>query len=404
MAKRRVNGTWAVSLMIAAACLLAARLCLPAHASSRTGGENLVARALDESYNAEYVRAQRDLETWLHAHSDDIRAMNYLAEDLLNEQMLQENLFNGEAYMNSGKVFNSRKEPLSAAFTERFNAVLDKAQASAQARLKHNPRDENALYWLGVAHGTRAEFDFVLLRSYFTALHEGKEAWQDHLKLLALDPNYTDAYFIVGLGRYTLGILPWYVRMVASLLGAHGSVSEGIADLQRVSKEGHYARVDAQIVLVPIYERQKQYPQALELLRNLERAYPENYLAPLEMARIDKAEGNWRAAAQIYDDTVRRFVNVNDNPRALPKAEILYRAGEAHEHLGELKAALGDFHWAGRVRPESEEVYRADLAAAQLDQRLNHIAAARQEYQAVAAGIPNSEMGKVSRQALRSLH
>jgi tetratricopeptide (TPR) repeat protein len=401
--------TWRIlARAIAPAMLFMSALAAPgstAEPAASGSAHNLVEQALNEAYNSEYGRAQRDLETWLRTHPNDIRALNYLADDLLNRQMLQENLFNGSAYLNGGRVFTTRKAPLPAGFTQRLNAVLDKAQAIEEARLKRNSRDENALYWLGVTHGTRTEFDFILLRSYFAALHEGKTAWRYHQKLLRIDPSYTDAYFIVGLGRYTLGILPWYFRVVTSLLGARGNVKQGIADLERVSREGHYVRVDAQIVLVAINERQKNYSQALALLDGLEQAYPKNYLAPLEIARIDKVEGNWRAAAEVYDATVKKFVNGDQvDPRPIPKAEILYRAGEAHEHLEQLTRALEFFHEAGRVLPKSLEVYQADFAAARLDQRLNRTATAKQEYQAVAAGLPDSAMGKASRQALRSLH
>jgi tetratricopeptide (TPR) repeat protein len=355
-------------------------------------------------YNAEYGQAQEMLETWLKAHPDDFRALNYLSETMMDLQMLREQLFNGAAYMNSGQVFHEHRQPLPPGFEQRLQSIFDKAQSLEKTRLRQNTKDQDALYWLGVTYEGRAEFDFVLLRSYFAALHEGKRSLKVNERLLKLDPDFTDAYFVVGIAKYAVGMLPWYIRWVTSLAGYHGSVAEGIADLERVSKRGHYAKMDAEIVLIPIYEREKKYPEALALLRDLQKAYPENYLAPLEIARIQKAQGDWRAAAQTYYAAVERFVDGEQGSRRIPRAEILYRAGQAYEHLGELQKALDFYHQASKVPGNFRQIYEADLAAARLDQHFNHTPQAKREYELVMSAIPDTDLARQARQALQGLH
>ncbi len=355
-------------------------------------------------YNAEYAKAQRLLEEWVKLHPADFRALNYLAEAIMDREMLREHLFNGGAYLASGAVFRKRSQPLPPGFERRLNTVFDRAQGLEEARLKQNPKQQEALYWLGVTHFGKTEFDFILLRSYWAAFHEGKQSLKDNQRLIMLNPDFTDAYFVIGLAKYAVGTLPWYERWVASLAGIDGSISQGISDLERVRRRGHYEREDARVTLVAIYERQKRYAQALTILRQIEQAYPKNYLASLEAGRIEEKEGNWRAAAQTYDAAVTNLVDGDKASGRDPSAEVLYRGGEAHERLGELQKALDFYNQAGRLPGKSIYIYRADFAAAELDRRLNRLPEAKGKYQIVASALPGSSIGRRSRQALQSIH
>ncbi|MGH9353763.1 MAG: tetratricopeptide repeat protein [Terriglobia bacterium] len=352
-------------------------------------------------YNAEYASAESMLREWVKEHPEDIRAWNYLAEAILDQEMLREGLYSGAAYTNS--AFRKPEQPASAGFKSKLESILDQAQKLETGRLKHNPRDEEALYWLGVTDSTRTEFEFAIERSYLSALREGKRAWKLNERLLKVDPHCADAYFVIGLADYAAGVLPWYFKVVASIAGIHGNLSQGIEELKRASSEGRYTRVDAKIILVAVYEREKQFPQALALLRQLNQEYPWNYLVPLEIARIDRLQGNWRQAAEEYDAAVERFVRGKQDPSHAPRAAILLQAGEVHEHLGEMEKALDLYREAGKQPGQSAAVYRSDLAAARLDQRLHHLAEAKREYQMVVDGTPNTDLADEARQALADL-
>ena len=370
---------------------------------SPPGEPDPLAPALNAAYNVEYQKAQLLLNAWLKEHPEDYRAWNYLAEAVLNEEMVKESLFSGNTYLNGGKVFQSRGQPLPDGFSEKLNTLLDRAETFEQRRLKQNSKDEDALYWLGVTYSTRAEFDFVLLRSYFAALREGRKAWQVNRLLLKLNPRCADALFVLGIADYAGGILPWYAKMLTALAGIHGSVPRGIAEL-RSSERGRYTRVDAKIVLVAIYEREKMYGQALDLLRQLENEFPENYLSVLEAGRVYEMQGDWRGAAGAYDTAVVRLVRDKPDLSRSLTATILYRDAQAHEHLGDLAQALDLYHEAAKQPVKSLDVYRAEMAAAALDRKANHLVRARQEYQRVIEATPNTSLGTAARQALQELH
>ena len=386
--------------------LLLVGLC-PAYAEPCAGmpqQADPLAGIVQAMYNAEYSRAESMLEKWVKSHPDDFRAWNYLAESVLDQEMVREGLYTGAAYGNSGIAFRKRERPVSPGFAAKLTPLLDRAQQLELGRLARNSKDEEAIYWLGVTYSTRTEYEFAINRSYLAALKEGKRALKLNKRLLKLNPQCADAYFVIGLADYAEGALPWYFKVIASIAGVHGSQSQGIEELKRAGSHGHYTQVDAKIVLVAIYEREKQFSQALVLLQQLHQQFPWNYLAPLEIARMKKAQGDWRGAAVVYDAAVKQYVDGDQDPSQAPRATILLKAGEVHEHLGETEKALDLYRRAGRDPSRAPAVYEADLAAARLDKSMHHIDEARREYQAVIAAAPQSDWAKQAREELNGLH
>lgn len=390
---------WVGALFVVGLCLASCELC----ASGAPPEADPLGAIVNTMYNAEYPQAQSELQEWVKKHPDDVRAWNYLAESILDQEMVREGLYTGAAYGNSGIAFRQREEPVSAGFQAMLDPILDQAQKLETERLKRNPKDEEALYWLGVTYSTRTEFEFAINRSYLAALREGKRAWKLNEQLLKLNPHCADAYFVIGLADYAAGSLPWYFKVIASIAGVHGSRSQGIEDLKRASSEGRYTRVDAKVVLVAIYEREKEFPQALTLVRLLHQEFPWNYLAALEIGRIEELQDNWRQAAADYDAAVEKFVHGEQDPSNAPRAAILLQAGNAHEHLGETEKALDLYHEAGSQPGHAAAVYQSDLSAARLDQRLHHVAVAKKEYQAVIEAAPGTALAKQARQGLAGL-
>jgi len=359
--------------------------------------------ALDQMYNLEYDGARQTLEAQLRLHPDDLRALNYLGSLTLDEELLREGLYSAEAYTNRGVAARQNKPEMPPGYETKLMDVLQRAQSAAEARLKQNPDDQDALYWAGVTDATRAEFYFTLKRSYIPALHEGSAAYKLHQRLYRLNPGYTDALLVIGMGQYTAGTLPWYFKVVASIAGFRGTKARGFDDLKQVSERGRYAREDAKIILVVFYRREGMYAQAIGALQDLARVYPRNSLALTEMVRIDEAAGDWRSATRTADELVARLDSRAPGYEQMPAARILYETGKAHEHLGEMDEALRLYDRAATVPGKKPFSYEAELAAAHLELQLNHPAAARQRYQQIVDAAPDTEEGKAARQALRDI-
>jgi tetratricopeptide (TPR) repeat protein len=359
--------------------------------------------AIDHYRNLEHETARQQLEAWLTNHPGDLRARNYLVSVILQRELLRRELLESQVYGPHGEAFQGKKVPVSPAFQQELFSALSKAESIAGDRLRQNPRDEEALYWAGVAHVTRAIYELTLAKANLAALGEVKEARKYHAQLLSLNPNFVDALLVVGTYDYVVGSLPWYLKVLASLIGYRGNRERGLAAIERVTREGHWARDDAKNFLAILYFREKRYPEARALLEDLARSYPRNYLFPQEIARTYKAQGDWTSAAKVYDEILAKHTAGEPGFKSIPAAKIYYQAGQAHDGAGETEAALERYDQAAKFPDNDIYVYRAELAAAKLCLQQNRRAEALRKYERVATAIPETDEGKAARRTLERL-
>jgi len=188
-----------------------------------------------------------------------------------------------------------------------------------------------------------------------------------------------------------VGSLPWYVKVLLSIAGLHGDRARGIAEMERASEEGHWARDDAKFVLVAVYRREKMYDKALADLQLLAQSYPRNFVVQLETARIHKDRDDWGSAVRVYDALVSKLQSNEAAGSTMPAARILYVAAQAHKHIGEQEKALRLYEQGGALPGDSIDIYRAELAVASLYQRLGRLAEAERNYQRVASAVPTQK-------------
>ena len=109
--------------------------------------------------------------------------------------------------------------------------------------------------------------------------------WAD--KLLALAPDYYDAYLATGIGKYIIGSMVAPVRWILRLGGYAGNKQAGISELKLAAQRGHYLAPFAQLLLAIAYLREKDSTRARQLLVGLQEQFPANTLFPREIARLD---------------------------------------------------------------------------------------------------------------------
>ncbi len=365
----------------------------------RARSDTELRQAKELQLNLDYDQAEGHLQKYLEIQPDDLHALNLLATVVLYRELFQRGLLESQLYRDKGEIFKPKQDPLSAEFQQRLSAVLDRAQAAAERRLKSDPHDKDAMYWAGVAHGTRATCEFTLRRSWLAALHEAKDATRYHRDLMKLDPKYVDAQLIVGINDYVVGSLPWYIKALAALAGAHGDQNGGLAKVQRVAEAGNYAREDARFMLELLDQREKRFEDAVSIVQPLAKDYPHNFLLQMELASLYRELKQWRKASGVYDD-LRVKYQAGAIPK-LPAAKVMWLAGQAHEALGERQEALQAYEEAGRVRSGAPFSYRALLAAGHLYIQMNRTDDARRAYESVVQATPNSDEGKQAKKALK---
>ena len=361
-----------------------------------------VSTAVDDFYSLQFDAAQKGLDAWLDAHPDDLRALSYRARVSLQREMLRRELLQAQAYGKDGEAFRSGASVAGVRLRQEIFGFLDRLDAAAQTRLKQNARDEDALYWLGASHVTRAIYYFTLEKSNLQALGEAKQAQKYNARLLRLDPDCADAEMVIGTYDYVVGSLPWYTKVLAALIGYHGDRARGLEELKRAAEHGHWARTDAETLLSILYFREQRYADAIEILESLKQAYPRNFVVPQEIARARKAQGDWRSAAREYDDMIRKYESGAPGFTQIPAAKILYQAGQVYSHLGETDEALHHYLKAAAFPDGNIYVYRAELAAAAIEMQQSHSAEARSRYERVARAVPNTGEGRAAAQALNS--
>jgi tetratricopeptide (TPR) repeat protein len=327
--------------------------------ATRTRFDALRTRGGEALYNLDYEEARRIFNELQRDFPDNPAGPQSLAASLwlqtLNEsRRLQSSLYNSKSF------YAKSEDKVDPKLIEQFKVYTREAKARAEARLKQNPSDIEALYALGQITGLQAAFAGAVERRFMAALRNGMDSVDYHRKVLKLDPNFHDAEVNIGLYEYVLGSLSFPVRLMLKVGGMSGSKKKGLATLERVVAQGTRANDDARVLLITLYKRDKRYPDALRYARELAEKYPRNYLFKLEVADalvtqavIDRKAGQDTAAAEreafgIFDELLHETAG-----RALTSAAldlIHYRYGEALFAVGQFDRASQQFLAAAKAR------------------------------------------------------
>jgi hypothetical protein len=106
-------------------------------------------------------------------------------------------------------------------------------------------------------------------RKFMSALKSAQDSVEHHRALLKTAPNFHDAELTIGLYNYVVGDLPLPVKMLVSPMGVKGSKKRGLEALERVAREGHWARDLALVLLVDLYKREKRWSDSIKVTRDL---------------------------------------------------------------------------------------------------------------------------------------
>lgn len=279
--------------------------------------DSLRTEGFDALYNLDYEGARRLFKEMTRLFPDHPAGFQFLGATLwvqtLNEsRRLQASLYNTEAF------YAKSEEKANPKVVAEFRELMRQAKQLAEARIRRNPKDVEALYFLGATEALKAAFAGAVERSFMSALREGQDSVERHREVLKLDPKFHDAEVSIGMYDYIVSTLPPIVKVMAAVGGIRGSKKRGLETLARVTREGKWAQDDAKTLLMALLKREQRFTEALALARSLTAKYPRNYLYKLEvadalvsLAALDRA-ANATAAAnfereafQIFDELLR---------------------------------------------------------------------------------------------------
>ena len=325
--------------------------------ADRTQLDSLRRSGIEALYNLDYDKAQKDFKEIVrlypsHPAGPQLLAARVWIKTLYETRRLQASLYSSQSFYSSG---DDKVDP--KVITE-FRNLTREAKRLADARLKQNPKDVEALYWLGSVEGLKASFEEAVERRHFAALRDGSDSVDHHRDVLKLDTTSIDAGITVGLYEYAVGSLPLPIKVLAGITGFRGSKKKGLAMIDRVAKEGNWSREDAKTLLIVLYTREKRYPEALGHARDLMAKYPRNYLFRLEaadalvsQAEVERKNKNTEAAVKaereafatfedlLHDTSVRDTVSKALDLVHFKYGEVLLTAGEGERAAKEFLAA-----------------------------------------------------------------
>src|SRR5260370_36206189 len=125
----------------------------------------------------------------------------------------------------------------------------------------------------------------MLQKRPLTALMRTKEANEYAKRLLAQNPEATDAYVALGMANYIIGSLGPASRFTLWFGGIHGDKKIGMEQLAKTTENGLYLKPFAKIVLSLAERRVKQDRLPQMLLRVLTEHYPSNELLASEYVK-----------------------------------------------------------------------------------------------------------------------
>jgi tetratricopeptide (TPR) repeat protein len=358
-----------------------------------------VQAAYQHFYDLDYATAQTLFEKIAAEHPTDPMAVDYVLNNAVFRELYRLDLLDTTLYVEDG--FLSGKHPVTenVRATRQIQALYQHALDLSNRRLAANPNDADALFARGFATSLETIYIGMVEKKYVTALHLASASRKDDDAVLKLDPNYVDCYLIVGVHEYVLGSLTLPLKILAGLVGIHGSKSKGIKDLEWVGRDGIINSVSARTSLAIFLRREAQYAKALDVIDGLAHQYPHNFLFALEHANLLKDSGQGMQAIAAYQALLQRATAPGGYYPDVHLEMAFYGLGEAARGQRHIQEAASAYESA-TVQPTATPLMkrRAHLGAGEMYDLLGQRAQAKQQYDAVLAlGIDSDQAVRADR-------
>jgi len=296
MRRIRLPNLLGMAFLLASLCCGWAKLAWGKDKAEEAGIREIAIRGMDKLMDGDFDAATeifRQIQ-----ESDPESPLGYLLEadaDWWKIYLTEGNLIDPDVF----EALSEATTPYDPDFERLDELAIRKAEMRIRAR-----QDEARSYlYEGLAYGLRAQLEALRDHALATA-RAGKKLRNLSLAALKLDPSLEDAWFGVGLYNYFEDTLPAYVKLLRFLiLLPGGDRVVGLRQMQQAMEKGQLVTSEAKFHLAKNYSRSfdRQYARSLELLRQMQQAYPHNPLwdllvgsVELRMGRLDEGEALYR--------------------------------------------------------------------------------------------------------------
>lgn len=359
--------------------LAALLLTTATHASAPAGDSSaaLRAQAFDLAYNLDTDDALRLLAGGLAESPEDAGLHRAMASVLWLQMLFERGAVTVDHYLGSFTQTQVELKKPPPDLDARFRSHVARAIDLSGERVSATPHDLQARYDLGAAVGLRASHIATVEGKLFAGVRAARRAYDEHERVLRLDPARKDAGLTVGMYRYVVSTLSAPLRMMAYVAGFGGDRDRGIRMVEEAAAGGAESRTDAIFALVLLYNREQRYDDALRVLGELRRMYPRNRLIVLEAGSTALRAGRSSHAAALLTEGMRMLAT--DTRPLVPGEAALwhYKRGAARVTMNDADAARADLNVA--IGPDAQDWVsgRAHAELARLAIRTDDRAGAR---------------------------
>ena len=334
-------------LRVAAVSFMAAAMLAPARPAAKPQpGTQLREKALELAYNLDHDEAMVILRKDVAASPEDPASHRTLAAVVWLNLLFRRGSVTVDHYLGSltrGTVDLKKPPPeLDAEFKRHVSQAIELARRRVAAR----PGDAQAHYDLGSALAIEASYVATVEGRVLAGFRAARGAYNEHERVLEMDPARRDAALVVGTYRYIVSTLSLPMRWMAYVAGFGGGRERGIQMLEQAASQPSDAQIDAMFALVLVYNRERRYDDALRVLQTLRRHCPRNRLVVLETGATALRGGRAQEAESILTDGMAMLAK-DERPKIPGEAALWrYKRGAARAAAGRVDAALDDLHAA----------------------------------------------------------
>lgn len=165
-------------------------------------------------------------------------------------------------------------------------ADLKTARRLSGIDLETDPRDQNAFLTKCIVECVERDVLVLVYRKWMAGLKHAQAASIEARRLLEVNADAYDAYYVIGLSEYVLSQIPGILRTFTKIPGVVGQKSRAIQFLEAAARKGCYLQDFARQMLVSIYLEEHRPQDAVHVLEGLVQDFAGNAGFRAELERL----------------------------------------------------------------------------------------------------------------------
>jgi tetratricopeptide (TPR) repeat protein len=337
-------------------------------------------------YNLDFAEAEADFSSLTKSEPNNPDHWNNLATVYWLKILYGQQKFNMETFSQKNSFgTDDSKDTGYEAEEKQFRDAIAKSLAISEAILKKDPKSINGHYAKGVSYSNLASFEATIRRAWVTAARRAKTARDEHMEVLAMDPNFHDARAAVGVYNYAVGSLSFAAKALVWMVGlGSGDKAGGLKDVELAATKGTRALTDSKMLLVVVYGREWQFEKARKLLDELHVKFPRNFMFDMTKAGLFAKEKKWDEAAKTYASMIEKARAKKDGYERMRLEKLQYELANAYfqgQKFGEATTAFELVMNGAHSTPN--EKANSHLWVGRMNDTANHRDVALKHYDAV---------------------